>query len=155
MFQCPMCRQIANLTASVSSDSLDLKLVMPLPVLGNLELMVEEEIDQKKRELEKMLEAERKPRVSLSGGKRILETLGIHHDDGPKSPGTKSPTEDKKKRRFSFLRGFAGRSDREEPRHTPEEGVTDAMAALGFSWADLDVDPARPGNEHKDHVKNK
>ncbi|KAJ3326762.1 hypothetical protein HDU91_004560, partial [Kappamyces sp. JEL0680] len=36
MFQCPLCRQVANLTASVSSESLnaDNKLVVPLPVLG-------------------------------------------------------------------------------------------------------------------------
>lgn len=38
MFQCPLCRQVANLTASVSSDSLNASnnvLVVPLPVLGN------------------------------------------------------------------------------------------------------------------------
>jgi hypothetical protein len=39
MFQCPLCRQVANLTASVSSDSLntDNKITIPLPVLGNRE----------------------------------------------------------------------------------------------------------------------
>jgi hypothetical protein len=38
MFQCPLCRQVANLTASVSSDSLNVgdngqKIVEPLPIL--------------------------------------------------------------------------------------------------------------------------
>lgn len=37
MFQCPLCRQVANLTASVSSESLaeGNKITIPLPVLGN------------------------------------------------------------------------------------------------------------------------
>ena len=37
MFQCPMCRQVANLTASVSSDDLssELKQNTPLPVLAS------------------------------------------------------------------------------------------------------------------------
>lgn len=36
MFQCPLCRQVANLTASVSSESLaeGNKITVPLPVLG-------------------------------------------------------------------------------------------------------------------------
>jgi hypothetical protein len=35
MFQCPMCRQVANLTASVSSDDLasENKVQVPLPIL--------------------------------------------------------------------------------------------------------------------------
>ena len=37
MFQCPLCRQVANLTASVSSESLNAgaaKITIPLPKLG-------------------------------------------------------------------------------------------------------------------------
>ena len=38
MFQCPMCRQVANLTASVSAEDLpsEVKLNAPLPVLASI-----------------------------------------------------------------------------------------------------------------------
>ncbi|KAJ3304041.1 hypothetical protein HDV03_003155 [Kappamyces sp. JEL0829] len=138
MFQCPLCRQVANLTASVSSESLnaDNKLVVPLPVLED-ELEVKKVVESSAANAQMARRASTR-RPSLAGAKKIMENLGILSPkekpiSEPSAPGEASSSvpavaatdADRKpatrgKRAFSFKFRFGSQNDKQQ---TPEEAA--------------------------------
>ncbi|KAJ3345761.1 hypothetical protein HDU91_007248 [Kappamyces sp. JEL0680] len=138
MFQCPLCRQVANLTASVSSESLnaDNKLVVPLPVLED-ELEIKKVVESSAANAQMARRASTR-RPSLAGAKKIMENLGILSPkekpiSEPSAPGEASSSvpavaatdADRKpatrgKRAFSFKFRFGSQNDKQQ---TPEEAA--------------------------------